>query len=296
MNNKFVRLVQAHYYRFITFIYLKVVRTLLGIIMFKKFIISAVFSALSLSLFLPDASAETQANVPATIAKPASDPTLLDVDLLKAKINSALGLTVVKVEKTAVSGIALLVTDQGLFYASYNGEFFIQGKVYSLGEKVTDIAEESLAKIRLEGLKTFEDDMIIYKAENEKYVVSVFTDITCGYCRKMHEQMADYNARGITFRYLAYPRSGIKDRTGNLSQGFKDLRSVWCSEDTATALTRAKSGSGIAHRICEAPIEAQFNFGRQIGVSGTPAIILSNGMMIPGYQPPAQLEELLKNT
>jgi len=296
MVNKFVRLVQAHYYRFITFISLKVFRTLLGIIMFKKFIISAALSALTLPLFLGNVSAETQANVPAALAKPASDPTLLDVDLLKEKIKDSLGLTVVKVEKTPVPGIALLVTDQGLFYASYNGDFFIQGKVYSLGTTVTDIAEKSLAKIRLEGLKTFEDDMIIYKAKDEKYVVSVFTDITCGYCRKMHEQMDDYNARGITFRYLAYPRSGIKDRTGNLSQGFKDLRSVWCSEDNATALTKAKSGSGIAYRICETPIEAQFNFGRQIGVSGTPAIILSNGMMIPGYQPPAQLEELLKNT
>lgn len=264
--------------------------------MFKKFIITAVFSALSLPLFLSNANAAEQANVPATLAKPANDPTALDTDFLKAKINRSLGLTVVKVEATAVPGIALLVTDQGLFYASYNGDFFIQGKVYSLGSTVTDIGEESLAKVRLAGLETFKDDMIVYKAKNEKYVVSVFTDITCGYCRKMHEQMADYNARGITFRYLAYPRSGIKDRAGNLSQGYKDLRSVWCSDNSAEALTKAKSGIGIANRICEAPIEAQFNFGRQIGVNGTPAIILSNGMMVPGYQPPAQLEELLKNT
>lgn len=278
------------------YFYLSTVRNLLGIIMYKTFFYSAVLAAFTLPAFLPSASAEAQVKVPAILAKPANDPNVLDVDLLKAKINSSLGLTVVNVEKTPVPGIAMIVTNQGLFYASYNGDYFIQGKVYSLGETVTDLAEESLAKIRLEGLKNFKDDMIEYKAENEKYVVSVFTDITCGYCRKMHEQMADYNARGITFRYLAYPRSGIKDRTGNLSKGFKDLRSVWCSEDSAKALTNAKSGSGIAYRICEAPIEAQFNFGRQIGVNGTPAIILSNGMMIPGYQPPAQLEELLKNT
>ncbi|PKI12665.1 bifunctional protein-disulfide isomerase/oxidoreductase DsbC [Colwellia sp. 12G3] len=264
--------------------------------MYKILFFSAVFATLTLPLLLQGANAAAPANVPASLAKPASDQSVLDVAFLKEKINSALGLTVVKVEKTAVPGIALLVTSQGLFYASYNGEFFIQGKVYSLGTTVTDIGEESLAKVRLAGLKNFEDDMIVYKAENEKYVVSVFTDITCGYCRKMHKQMADYNARGITFRYLAYPRSGIKDRTGNLSQGFKDLRSVWCSDDTAKALTKAKSGTGIADRICDAPIEAQFDFGRQIGVSGTPAIILSNGMMIPGYQPPEQLEELLKNT
>jgi thiol:disulfide interchange protein DsbC len=264
--------------------------------MYKTLFLSAVLATLTLPLFLQDANAASSANVPAALAKPSNDPSVFDEDLLKAKINSSLGLTVVKVEKTAVPGIALLVTDQGLFYASYNGDFFIQGKVYSLGAKVTDIGEESLAKVRLEGLKIFEDDMITYKAKNEKYVVSVFTDITCGYCRKMHEQMDEYNALGITFRYLAYPRSGIKDRTGNLSQGFKDLRSVWCSDNTAEALTKAKSGSNISYRICEAPIEAQFNFGRQIGVSGTPAIILSNGMMIPGYQPPAQLAELLKNT
>ncbi len=264
--------------------------------MFKTFIISAVFATLTLPLLLQGANAAEETNVPTTLAKPVNDPSVLDADFIKAKIKSSLGLTVVKVEVTPVPGIALLVTEQGLFYASYNGEFFIQGKVYSVGSTVTDIAEESLAKIRLERLKNFEDNMIVYKAENEKYVVSVFTDITCGYCRKMHEKMADYNARGITFRYLAYPRAGIKDRAGNLTQGFKDLRSVWCSEDNATALTKAKSGTGIAYRICEAPIEAQFKFGRQIGVSGTPAIILSNGMMIPGYQPPEQLEELLKNT
>ena len=264
--------------------------------MYKTLFLSAVLATLSLGSFVQGAHAAAQAKVPATLAKPANDPSVLDVEALKAKINSSLGLTVVKVEKTPVPGIALLITNQGLFYASYNGDYFIQGKVYSLGNEVKDLAEESLAKMRLEGIEKFKDDMIVYKAENEKYVVTVFTDITCGYCRKMHKQMADYNARGITFRYLAYPRSGIKDRTGNLSQGFKDLRSVWCSEDTAKALTDAKSGSGIAYRICEAPIEAQFNFGRQIGVNGTPAIILSNGMMIPGYQPPAQLEELLKNT
>jgi len=275
--------------------YLKFVRDLLGIIMYRKFFLSAVLAALTLPLLSQDANAVEQASVPAALAKPTNDPTVLDAELLKAKINSSLGLTVVKVEETPVPGIALLITNQGLFYASYNGDYFIQGKVYSLGSTVTDLAEKSLAKIRLEGVQTFKDDMIEYKAENEKYVVTVFTDITCGYCRKMHGQMADYNERGITFRYLAYPRSGIKDRTGNLSQGFKDLRSVWCHEDNALALTKAKAGTGVADRICEVPIEAQFNFGRQIGVSGTPAIILPNGMMVPGYQPPAQLEELLKN-
>lgn len=265
--------------------------------MFKKVLVvcSLVITATSVFLFNNEQAVAKTSQVSNTQAKQVErDPTELDIESLKKKIKAKLGLTVVKAEKTPVPGIALLITDQGLFYSSYNGDYFIQGKVYSLVTAVTDLAEQSLAKIRLEGMETFKDDMIVYKAKDEKYVVTVFTDITCGYCRKMHKEMDDYNERGITFRYLAYPRAGIKDRLGNYTEGFKDLRSVWCNEDPKTAMTDAKNSKGIGYRVCDKPIEAEFNFGRQVGVNGTPAIILSTGMMLPGYQPPAQLEQLLK--
>ena len=265
--------------------------------MFKKILIVGGLAIVGTGVFFSvnELAVANNSSVPASIAKPASlDPTQLNADLLKRKIKAKLGLTVEKVETTPVPGIALLITNQGLFYSSYNGDYFIQGKVYSLISDVTDLAEESLSKMRVSGLKEFKDDMIVFKAKDEKYVVTAFTDITCGYCRKMHKQMAEYNDRGITFRYLAYPRSGIKDRTGNYSQGYKDLRSVWCSDDPKAAMTSAKNSRTVAYRVCDKPIEGQFNFGRQVGVNGTPAIVLSNGMMVPGYQPPEQLEQLLK--
>ena len=266
--------------------------------MFKKLLIIGGLSVAAVGVFFSInelAMANNSSASNSTAKSVELDPTQLNVELLKTKIRAKLGLTVEKVEKTPVPGIALLITNQGLFYSSYNGDYFIQGKVYSLVSEVTDLAEESLSKMRLEGIDKFKDDMIEFKAEDEKYVVSVFTDITCGYCRKMHKQMDDYNSRGITFRYLAYPRSGIKDQTGNYSQGFKDLRSVWCAEDPKAAMTNAKNSRNVAYRVCDKPIEGEFNFGRQIGVNGTPAIVLSNGMMVPGYQPPAQLEQLLKS-
>lgn len=266
--------------------------------MFKKIVIIGGLAVIAAGVFfsMNEAAVANSASTPSSIAKTAElDPTQLNSDLLKAKIKAKLGLTVRKVETTPVPGIALLITNQGLFYSSYNGDYFIQGKVYSLVSEVTDLAEQSLSKIRLEGLEEFKDDMIEFKAKDEKYVVTAFTDITCGYCRKMHKEMADYNDRGITFRYLAYPRSGIKDQSGEYSQGFKDLRSVWCSEDSAAAMTNAKNSRNVAYRVCDKPIEEQFNFGRQVGVNGTPALVLSNGMMVPGYQPPEQLEQLLKS-
>jgi thiol:disulfide interchange protein DsbC len=266
--------------------------------MFNKLLIAVglIVSSAGVFFFLNDTAVANSVSVPNSIAKPSNqDSAKLDVESLKVKLQLKLGLEVQRVEMTPVPGIVLLITNQGLFYASQDGDYFIQGKLYSIVDEVTDIAEESLASMRLAGIERFKDDMIVYKAKDEKHVVTVFTDITCGYCRQMHKQMDDYNARGITFRYLAYPRSGIRDRAGNYSQGFKDLRSVWCADDPSEAMTKAKNSQNVAYRICDKPIEEQFDFGRQVGVNGTPAIVLSNGMMIPGYQAPEKLEPFLNN-
>lgn len=219
----------------------------------------------------------------------------LDKEQLKKKLVTKLGLTVNDVIETELSGIALITTDQGLFYVSHDGEYLIQGKVFELRERPVDLADASLAKVRLEGINKYTNDMIVYPAENEKHVITVFTDITCGYCRKLHNQMDEYNAKGITIRYLPYPRSGIYERTGQLSQGFQDLRSIWCNEDPNKALTNAKAGGNVAQRICEKPLEEEFNFARRIGINATPALILENGMLIPGYQDPGKLADMLDN-
>jgi len=232
----------------------------------------------------------SSSNVPNSAITPAD----FDAEALKVKLTSLLGLEIVKVKVSAMPGLVELITNQGLFYASADGKFFIQGKLYGIGSTVTNYSEESLAKVRIDGMEKFTDAMIVYPAKNEKHVVTVFTDITCGYCRKMHEQMDEYNDKGITVRYLAYPRSGVKDRSGQYSQGFKDLRSIWCHDNPESALTKAKMGSNVAQRICDKPVEDEFNFGRQVGVNSTPTLILENGMMIPGYKEPGALIEILK--
>lgn len=235
-------------------------------------------------------ASEVQKKVQAKIAN-----AQFDEKIVKENFYNILGLQVKQAVPTEMPGLVEVVTDQGLFYSSYDGKFLLQGKLYGLGANVRNITEESLAKVRVDGVSEFTQDMIVYPAKDEKHVITVFTDITCGYCRKMHEQMDDYNDKGITVRYLAYPRAGIKDRAGNFTQGFKDLRSVWCHEDPNTALTKAKQGSTVAQRICDKPIEAEFNFGRQVGVNGTPAIITDTGFMLPGYRKPSELLEILES-
>jgi thiol:disulfide interchange protein DsbC len=215
---------------------------------------------------------------------------------LKQQLNVNLGLQVITISVSPMEGLLELVTNQGLFYSSVDGQFLVQGKLYGIaGDTVVDHTEFSLGKMRIDGLGQFEQDMIVYPAKNEKYVITVFTDITCGYCRQMHEKMDEYNAKGITVKYMAYPRAGVKDQQSQFTQGFKDLRSIWCHEDPNMALTKAKAGSSIALRICDKRIAEEFNFGRQIGVNSTPAIILPNGMLMPGYRKPDDLLNILQS-
>ncbi len=231
-------------------------------------------------------------DVPQSIAKPVN--VAFNADVLSKKVQETIGLTVIKASPSSFPGVAEIITDQGLFYTSFDGKYLIQGTMFNLGtDTVTNVTEKTMTAMRVEGLQKFENDMITYKAKDEKHVITVFTDITCGYCRKMHEQMDEYNALGITIRYLAYPREGIMDRAGRFTKGFQDLRSIWCHEDPQTALTKAKSGMGVAQRICNKPVADEFNFARQVGVNATPAIVLANGDLRPGYVPPEDLIQYL---
>jgi len=214
---------------------------------------------------------------------------------LKTKFSAMLGLNVSAIKKSPIKGLVEVFTDQGLFYASEDGNYLLHGKLFGLTNKIVDLSEESLSQLRLDGMKKFDDNMIVFPAKNEKHVITVFTDITCGYCRKLHDQMAEYNAKGITVRYLAYPRQGIKNALGEPTATFKNMRSVWCSDDPKKALDAAFSGNTVAYRICDQKIAEEFNFGRQSGVNGTPAIMLENGVMIPGYRDPADMLKMLEN-
>lgn len=259
--------------------------------MFKKILLVGLALAATSSAIVYAIDGQHGAKAPKEATATSSE-----LSQLKTSLAATLGLKIDQIFETDLDGVVLLMTDRGMLYTSKDGRFVIQGKIYDLSSSTpVELAEASLADIRLEGVAKFKDDVIEYPAKNEKHVVTVFTDITCGYCRKMHKQMDEYNDLGITFRYLAYPRHGITDSNGQLTQGYKDLRSIWCHEEPATAMTKAKNGSNVAQRICDKPIEDEFNFGRKIGVTGTPAIIFPNGHMIPGYQEPKDLLERLEN-
>jgi thiol:disulfide interchange protein DsbC len=207
-----------------------------------------------------------------------------------------IGVNVQQVDKMEIEGLLEVTTDQGLFYATLSGDYFIPGKLFSLDDKgnFTDVVALRNGPKIASLLDAQADEMIVYKADDEKYVVTVFTDISCGYCLKLHRQMEEYNDLGITVRYLAFPRAGARSDTG------MQMANIWCSADPAKAMNDAKlaglpiTASSGDLKQCENLISEQHQLGREIGVSGTPAVYLPNGINVGGYLSPQTLLQRLQ--
>ncbi|MCE9677789.1 bifunctional protein-disulfide isomerase/oxidoreductase DsbC [Shewanella sp. AS1] len=210
---------------------------------------------------------------------------------LKQKLSETLSVEITSLKPAPIAGLYEAITNRGVIYISEDGSKLFHGNIYDLENGMQNLTEVALAGPRLEQIKPFEDKMLVYKAKNEKHVITVFTDITCGYCRKLHQEMAEFNDLGVTVRYLAFPRQGIPSKNAN------DMAAVWCSADPLKAMDDAKAGKQVDNaKQCDAQIAEQYRLGQSLGVTGTPAIILEDGSMIPGYQPAKQLLQAMEQT
>jgi thiol:disulfide interchange protein DsbC len=198
-----------------------------------------------------------------------------------------LNLTVNAISEAPLQGLLQVFTNKGLFFTSTDGQYFIEGNIYDLTNKVL-INDAQMRPYIQQKMLDSKDGTIEYKAKDEKFVINVFTDPTCGYCRKLHHEMQDYNDAGITVRYLAFPRGGVDSET------YLQMQHIWCSKDNRSAMDDAKDGDNIKPAMCTNPVKAQYELGQSFGINGTPAIILPSGRLIPGYQPAKALLAQLK--
>ena len=173
-------------------------------------------------------------------------------------------------------------------YASEDGQFLLQGYLFQVKDgkpvNLTEAAEtQGVAKL-MAAIPVSE--MVVFAPKQPKTYITVFTDTDCGYCQKLHSEVPELNRLGVEVRYLAFPRQGLE------SAAAKELASVWCAKDPLNAMDRAKTNQPVADVACENPVAKQYALGQMIGVSGTPAIVLANGKIIPGYQPAPQLAKI----
>jgi thiol:disulfide interchange protein DsbC len=195
----------------------------------------------------------------------------------------------IAISETPIEGVLQVQINSEIVYVTQDGQYLLQGQIMDIDTRtnLTDQAKSGIRIGQLEGLK--KEEQISFSPAEPKYELLVFTDIDCGYCRKLHDQIAEYNEEGIAINYMAFPRAGLD------SDSYHKFVSVWCADDQQSALTLAKGGGDPAPLECPNPIAEQYELGREIGVTGTPALVTADGTLIPGYMPPAQLRERLES-
>jgi thiol:disulfide interchange protein DsbC len=198
------------------------------------------------------------------------------------------GARVDELRATPVPGIYELTRGAEIAYVTADGKYAFSGDLYELSSN-NNLTEEHRRELRVKRIAAFpESEMLIFGPKSPKYTVTVFTDVDCPYCRKLHSQIADYNRLGVRVRYLLYPR------TGPNTASWTKAEQVWCSPDRNDALTRAKLGQELKTKPCaNNPVARSYALGRDFALEGTPAIILPDGEMVPGYVPPEALVQRL---
>ncbi len=189
-----------------------------------------------------------------------------------------------------IPGIYELTRGAEIAYVTSDGKYAITGDLYDLAAN-DDLTEARRREARLRLMATVpESDMVIFAPRDPKYTVTVFTDVDCGYCRKLHSEIAEYNRLGVRVRYLAYPR------TGPNTSSWTKAEQVWCSANRNEALTRAKLGQELPAKPCpNNPVARSWALGRDFALDGTPAIVMADGELLPGYVPPDVLAKHLQD-
>lgn len=214
-----------------------------------------------------------------------------DINFIRESLKQHLPqLTIENIAPSPVKGVYQVTADSAVIYMSNDGRYAFSGDIIDLADGQNNLTESARKKARVASLKTLgEEDMVIFSPKDPKYTIIVFTDVDCGYCRKLQADMEEINAKGIAIRYLAFPRSGPN------TPAFDKMVRVWCSKDKNKALLLANQDKSFDGKECgKDTIMRQFELGIRMGVNGTPTLIFEDGTLVPGYMPPDKLLEAAK--
>jgi thiol:disulfide interchange protein DsbC len=204
------------------------------------------------------------------------------------------GVKVEDLRESPVPGIYELVHDGDVSYITADGKHVFSGDLFEVADtgNFPNLSEARRRELevtqwagRLKRVASIpETQMLVYGPADAKHTVTVFTDIDCPWCRKLHAQVDEYNKLGIRVRYLFYPR------TGPDTESWFKAEAVWCAKDRNKAMTQAKLDQPFDVKQCaDTPVGRDYALGREFGLKGTPGIILETGELLPGYLGPKDL-------
>ncbi len=254
--------------------------------MLKKLLLALCIGSFSLSA----CAAETGA---APVVAPTVTPAAAQM-VQQAIKGLSTNIQVDSIAPAPMPGFYQVIAGGQMVYVSTDGKYLMHGDLIDLG-KHQNLGDAAWSRFRKDELaKVPASQRIVFAPEHPKYTVTVFTDVNCGFCRALHEHVADFNKAGIALEYLAWPREGVTTTAGRPTPTYTEMVSVWCASDRKAAFTAAKEGHAPKAATCTNPVEDQFNLGLKLGVNGTPTIIGPNGSTLGGFVTPEQLLQALQ--
>lgn len=248
------------------------------------------FAAVAFATVGEDAAVAGEAAVVAASAPAKGASMAPATPVSRAEIAKRFGAQPANVRETPIPGLYEVSEGTEVLYVSADGNYMLSGELFELASRnnLTDARKAGIRKSLLAAVR--DEDTIPFLAPKPKYELYVFTDVDCGYCRRLHGHMAELNGMGISIRYLAFPR------TGPDSESARKIASVWCSTNRQQALTTAKTGAAVVTAVagCKNPVKAQYELGAAVGLEGTPALYTKNGMNIRNGSPEEILAQLQK--
>ena len=200
-------------------------------------------------------------------------------------------LQILSISATPLPSIYEVELNTGeILYSDISGDYLFAGDMYQTSSAgLLNLSSSKKQERSLEKIAAIPDEeLIIFTPDVVKASITVFTDVDCTYCRKLHSELDDLMAKGIEVRYAAYPRGGSN------AASFDKMISVWCSDDRKKSLTQAKNGQNLPAGDCDSPVLAHYALGNELGITGTPALIFPDGRVIPGYMDADRLAAMLQ--
>lgn len=215
-----------------------------------------------------------------------------NADPVTGLLQRRVGTRVGKPATTPVKGVFQSKVGMDYVYLTADGRYAFTGDLIDL-ESGRNLTDEYRAKDALTELAAFsESDKLIYPAAaDRKARLTVFTDTSCPYCRKLHAEVPELQKAGVEVAYVPFPRGGTQ------GQGYGDMTHVWCAGDRRKAMDAAMQAapSDKPPATCEAAKSVQqgYRLGSRLGIRGTPALFLPNGRRIDGYIPAKRVLKML---
>ncbi len=220
------------------------------------------------------------------------NPQLLDKEAV-IKILSGIQGDVESVAATDIPGILQVnMKMQGKIYPLYidsTGTYLFSGNIILIKNRVnlTEEAYKALNPVDVSAIPL--DDALTLGAADNKRPIIVFTDPHCPYCSKLHQVLHEAVDKdpSLTFKIKISP----------FKQSSKEIsRTIVCNQ-SMEQLELAFAGKSLPEPTCQtdAP-EKNVQLAQQLGIRGTPTMIMPNGQIVPGYRPlDVLLEEINKS-